>query len=282
MRFGFVTCVQIGLTCMNAIYEVGGKLDLAVTLPDHQARAKSGRIYLDDFCEANGIPLVKSRNVNDPAIVDAVKAAKIDWLFIIGWSQIARQAILDAPRIGALGIHPTLLPEGRGRAPIPWAILKGLPRTGVTLFKLDEGVDTGPILDQAAIPVRPDTTATTLYAATEEVAVNLIRAAFPKIMAGTLAPQAQDEAKASVWEGRRPEDGRLDLAGSVYDAERLVRAVTRPYPGAYIDEEGHRLVVWRAKAAEHGDVAKGAREIRFRDGPLFALEWETHELAMPG
>ena len=137
---------------MKAIYAVGGKLDLAVTLPDHQARAKSGRIYLDRFCEDHAIPLVKSRNVNDEAVVEAVKAAEIDWLFIIGWSQIAREPILSAPRMGALGIHPTLLPEGRGRAPIPWAILKGLPRTGVSLFKLDQGVDTGPILDQAVVP----------------------------------------------------------------------------------------------------------------------------------
>jgi len=263
---------------MHAIYEIGGKLDLAITLPDHQARTKSGRVYLDDFCEGKGIPLVKSRNVNDQTVVDAIRAAEIDWLFIVGWSQIARESVLAAPRLGALGIHPTLLPEGRGRAPIPWTILKGLPRTGVTLFKLDGGVDTGPILDQAIIPVSPDANATELYAQTEEVAVDLIRTAFPKIVAGVLAPRVQDDAKATVWEGRRPEDGRIDLTGSVHDAERLVRAVSRPYPGAFVDDGDRRLVVWAAKILEDGEVFEGARPIRFHDGTLLALDWEEHAI----
>jgi len=267
---------------MNAIYEAGGELDLAVTLPDHQARAKSGRIYLDRFCEQHAIPLVKSRNVNDQAVIDAVKAAEIDWLFIIGWSQIAREGILSAPRMGALGIHPTLLPEGRGRAPIPWAILKGLSRTGVTLFKLDEGVDTGPILDQAIVPLDGSTTATWLYSATEEAAVELIRAAFPKVMAGSLQPRPQDDSKASTWEGRRPEDGRIDLEGSVHDAERLIRAVTRPYPGAFVDEDGPRTVIWRATVAQPGDDVEGSKALSFPDGVLLALEWDTEDIVVPG
>src|SRR5690242_13717067 len=136
-RVGFVTCVQLGLSCMEAIYEVGGKLDLAITLHDETAVAKSGRIYLNEFCAARHIPLVKVRNINDADALAAIASAQLDWLFIVGWSQIARRDVLNAPRKGVLGMHPTLLPQGRGRAAIPWAILLGLPETGVTLFKLD-------------------------------------------------------------------------------------------------------------------------------------------------
>ena len=274
MRFGFVTCVQLGLSCMEALYEAGGTLDLALTLEDDQAVRKSGRVWLDDFCARRGVPLVKARNVNDDEAVAALAAARLDWLFIVGWSQIARERVLAAPRRGVLGMHPTLLPEGRGRAAIPWAILKGLECTGVTLFRLDAGVDTGPILDQVEIPLRPDADAAELYQAVERAHVELMRKAVPKLIAGTLAPRPQDESRSSVWPGRRPEDGRIDLAGSVADAERLVRAVTRPYPGAFADLDGRRLVVWRARIARPGEDCGGDLCLRFPDGVLRCLEWE--------
>lgn len=278
MRFGFVTCVELGLSCMKAIYEIGGRLELVITLPDDRARRKSGRVYLDEFCAAHAIPLVKSPNVNDAAVVAAIKEAGIDWLFIIGWSQIARDEVLAAPRRGVLGMHPTLLPVGRGRAAIPWAILKGLERTGVTLFKLDGGVDTGEILDQLEIPLSPRTDATALYAASEAAHMTLMKDAYPRLLADRLRPQAQDEAAATLWPGRKPEDGAIDLAGSVADAERLVRAVTRPYPGAFVIIGGRKLILWKARIADGDEDCGDDPCLSFRDGRLRALDWEEAPL----
>jgi methionyl-tRNA formyltransferase len=274
MRFGFVTCVQLGLSCMEAIYEAGGRLDLALTLMDDQAVAKSGRVYLDDFCARHGVPLVKARNVNNEDSLAAIEAAELDWLFIVGWSQIARERVLAAPRVGVVGMHPTLLPQGRGRASIPWAILKRLEKTGVTLFKLDTGVDTGEILDQVEIPLRPDTDARELYAAVDAAHVSLMKAAFPKLVEGTIAPRRQDESRASEWPGRKPEDGRIDLAGSAADAECLVRAVTRPYPGAFFEKDGRRIVVWKASIAGSGEECGSDLCLTFSDGRLRCQEWE--------
>lgn len=274
MRFGFVTCVQLGLSCMEAIYEAGGELDLAVTLRDDQAVSKVGRVYLDSFCSEHGIDLVKSGNVNDAAVVDAIRAARIDWLFIIGWSQIARPEVLAASSRGALGMHPSLLPVGRGRAAIPWAILKGLAQTGVTLFKLAEGVDTGEIIDQTVIDLQHDTDATELYAAVEKAHVDLMRAAFPKLAADQLVGRPQDDERATYWPGRTAEDGAIDMDGSVHDAERLVRAVTRPYPGAFYVSGGRKTIVWKARVADDGPVPEGAPQIDFHDGTLYALDWE--------
>ena len=146
MKIAFTTCVQLGRSCIEEILRIGGKLDLLITLKDDRARAKSGRIYLDDIAQKENIPLLKIGNINEPCVLEALAAHGIDWLFIIGWSQIAGPDLLAAPKCGCIGMHPTLLPLGRGRAAIPWAILKGLPQTGVTMFKLDAGVDTGPIL----------------------------------------------------------------------------------------------------------------------------------------
>lgn len=266
-KAGFVTCVQLGLSCMEEIYRIGGRLEVAFTLEDGMARGKSGRVYLDDFAGRHGIPLVKTRSVNDPAVAGEVRRRGLDWLFIIGWSQIAGREVLDAPRIGCVGMHPTLLPEGRGRASIPWAILKGLEETGVTMFRLDEGVDTGDIIAQKRVPIGSGETATELYGKVNEAHVGLIRDNWGSIMDGTARFARQDESRATVWPGRRPEDGRIDPSMGVADALRLVRAVTRPYPGAFY-QEGERVVrIWSAEEGSEGDI-------RLADGWIRPLECE--------
>lgn len=278
MKFGFVTCVQLGLSCMEAIYEVGGKLALAVTLLDDKAVGKSGRVYLDEFCAKHDIPLLKIAHVNDPEVISAITGAEIDWLFIIGWSQIAGPALLGAPRLGVLGMHPTLLPVGRGRAAIPWAILKGLQKTGVTLFKMDHGVDTGPIALQIEIPIDSATDATALYKEVNLAHVKIIHEVIPRIISGGLTLRAQNDEEATVWPGRKPADGEIDLSGSVHDAQRLIRAVTRPYPGAYFYKDLSKVVVWSARVAnccesDNCSESKLSR-LEFRDGALLLQDYQ--------
>ncbi len=271
IRIGFVTCVQLGLSCMEALYEAGGQLSFVMTLEDNQAVNKSGRVYLDDFCERHGVPLLRSRHVNNQDVIEAIKSHEIDWLFIIGWSQIASEEVLNAPKRGVLGMHPTLLPQGRGRAAIPWAILKGLDKTGVTLFKLDAGVDTGPIVDQVEIPLSPTTDAQELYQGVDEAHIALMKKVVPALMEDELNLREQDNSLATEWAGRSPEDGKIDLNGSVYAAERLVRAVTRPYPGAFFYREGEKVVVWKAQVTESPSV----NALRFKDGWLELIEFEA-------
>lgn len=252
---------------MEAIYRAGGALSFAMTLPDDRARTKSGRVYIDDFCVKNGIPLLKSSHVNNPDVIEAIKAAKLDWLFIIGWSQIASEELLNSPLRGVMGMHPTLLPEGRGRAAIPWAILKDLTKTGVTLFKMDAGVDTGPIAAQIEIPLSPETTATHLYDQVDAAHIKLIDQVIPIINSDKLTLREQDHSQATLWPGRKPEDGRINFAGSVHEAEKLVRAVTHPYPGAFYDIGNTRHIVWAAEISSDGDAADGPH-LNFTDGIL--------------
>jgi methionyl-tRNA formyltransferase len=277
MRVGFVTAVRLGLSCMEAIYDVGGRLSIALTLRDDLARAKSGRVYLDSFCGAHGIPLHKIRNINDSESVDRIRAADLDWLFIIGWSQIAGEAVLQSARKGAIGIHPTLLPIGRGRAPIPWAILLGLATTGVTLFKLDRGVDTGPIIAQTILHLSARETATSLYERVDAAHLTILKENWAAVVSDSLVLRPQDEAQATTWRARRPEDGKMDAEMSVATADRLVRAVTRPYPGAFLEDNEGILRVW-ATGAPNEDLSSNqmkvsSRRLRFRDGWLDATDW---------
>jgi len=276
MKLGFVTCVQLGLSCMQAIYDAGGELVFAMTLPDDKAVNKSGRIYIDDFCRANNINLLKSSHVNNPEVLQAIQLSGIDWLFIVGWSQIASIGVLSAPKMGVLGMHPTLLPVGRGRAAIPWAILNGLEKTGVSMFKMDTGVDTGPVAAQIEIPLSPITTATDLYSKVDAAHVALIHKTIPLLLSNKLNLVKQDESKATLWSGRKPEDGEIQLNGSVFDAEKLIRAVTRPYPGAFYFEEKTKRIVWSAKYIHVDNFEKLSDVVflKFDDGVLLLEDYE--------
>ena len=138
MKIAFCTCVELGKSCIEEVYDLGGNFELLITLKDDILTKKSGRIYLDNIAKKNNTQLLKIKHINDDIVIETLKKKNIDWLFIIGWSQIASEKVLNSCNKGVIGAHPTLLPRGRGRASIPWAIIKGLDNTGLTFFKMDK------------------------------------------------------------------------------------------------------------------------------------------------
>ena len=285
MKVGFVTCVKLGFCCMEEIYRIGGRLDLVISLHNHIAPNKSGRIYVDEFCNFHNIPLFKVKNINEASVIQLIKLKEPDWLFIIGWSQIAKKEVLEAPKKGCLGMHPTLLPEGRGRAAIPWAILKGLKKTGVTLFKLDENVDTGPIIDQEIIDIEEKETATTLYEKVIEAHKSLIRKIWPKLVEDTVQWYPQNEELATYWPERKPEDGKISFSMTTEEVDRLVRAVTRPYPGSFIIYNNKKYIIWSGEP--HTGIKFGADLffdennhlwLRTADGYFEAKDWQEFDI----
>lgn len=271
MKFGFVTCVEIGLSCMRAIYEIGGDLELIISLPDEKAKKKSGRIYVDDFASKNNIPVLKTNHINDTIAIQTIKEKKIDWLFIIGWSQIASEEVITAPNIGVIGAHPTLLPIGRGRAAIPWAIIKGLDKTGVSFFKMDKGVDTGLILGQEIVPISKEETATTLYNKINVAHEIFIKKLFIDLKSNKVKGYKQEESKATYWEGRKPKDGEINKNMTIEEADRLVRATTSPYPGAFIIIENKKIIIWKGSSTKD----KTSLTINLADGNYYAIIYEV-------
>ncbi len=272
MKFAFVSCVGFGLTCIKQLYNSGHKLDLVITLHDHLSNNKSGRVYFDSFCHTQNIELLKVTNINDQVCYRRIKELQIDWLFIIGWSQIAKQPILDSVEYGVIGAHPTLLPMGRGRAAIPWTILKELDYTGVTFFKMDSGVDSGDILCQELIKVNSLENATTLFKKVNIAHKNGVRTLVSKIINNNLIYTQQDQKLVSYWPERKDEDGKIQLEGSVYEAEKLIRATTRPYPGAYFIKESIKIRVWKAKIINK-IISNDDKILIFYDGILLLEEY---------
>jgi len=272
VRFGFIICVRLGESCIEELAAFGANLVYLGSLHDEIARKKSGRVYLDGLAQRLDVPLTKFRNINDHDAVESIREAELDWLYLIGWSQIARSHILTTPTRGVIGMHPTLLPKGRGRASIPWAILKGLTETGVSMFQLDEGTDTGPLLGQVRVPIAPDETSTSLYDKIAEAHRTLIRDVHQPLAEGQIAPVAQDNSLATEWPGRSPEDGSIIRTRmTVSDVDRLVRASTHPYPGAYVVEDAGGVVrVW---AGQQTEPVGASYEIHTVDGSYWATDF---------
>ena len=277
MNFGFVTCVKLGYSCIKKIYEIGGTLNLIISLNDNIGKKKSGRIYLDDFCSKNNIPLLKVKHINDSEVVNLIYKYNIDWLFIIGWSQIASKEVVESPNIGCIGAHPTLLPIGRGRASIPWAIIKNVDYTGLTFFKIDEGVDTGDILYQEKIKINDDETATTLYKKINKAHADIIEKIWDDLLFNKINLIKQDDLIATYWEGRKPSDGQLFDSMTVKEVDRLVRATTTPYPGAfYILDNSSKIIIWSGTIISKPN--KSIFYIKFSDGYYSVDKYEKYDL----
>jgi methionyl-tRNA formyltransferase len=251
VRLVWVTFDVIGRRCVEASADAGGEVVGIVTLPGPVDPQRSGQCAFDEVAERVGAALVETRDVNADETVAAVQALEPDLLFVVGWSQLVRDPFIALAREGVFGMHPTLLPRHRGRAPIPWAILGGLARTGVTLFEIaDATADSGPIVGQVEIEIAPDETATTLFEKVSDAHAALIRAYVPRLIAGTAPRLPQDTRRASAWPKRTPADGIIDWETRARYLDDWVRAQTRPYPGAFTYAGDDRVVVWRARPVE--------------------------------
>lgn len=290
---GAVESTRIAIECIAR--SPGWSLPLVATLPRSLAHRHSDFVDLTEPARLAGAELFAGANANAAESLAAIRAADPDYLFIIGWSQIARAELISIPRFGSIGYHPAALPRMRGRAVIPWTILAGEPITGGTLFWIDEGVDSGPILQQGFFHVAADETATTLYARHMQLLERLMGDALAAISAGAAPRQVQDE-RFATWAARRTQEcGRIDWAQDARSIDCLVRAVARPYPGARtrIASSDQDLIVWQARVASEGHrhQARTGQVIARSDSSFTVLcgdstaievtEWECASASMP-
>jgi methionyl-tRNA formyltransferase len=251
MRLVWVSFDVMGRDCLAAAAEAGAEVAAVVTLPGPIDPNRSGQCSFDEIAAELGARLVETVDVNSPETIAALREADPDLTFVVGWSQLVLDEFIGLPRHGVFGMHPTLLPRHRGRAAIPWAILSGLAKTGVTLFQIADGTaDSGPVVGQVDVPIARDETATTLYDKVTAAHLELVRQFVPKLLDGSAERTPQDTRRASAWPKRAPADGIIDWetrAPYLYD---WVRAQTRPYPGAFTFLGDDRLVVWRARPVD--------------------------------
>ena len=272
MRTVWVSFDTIGRESLEAAADVGAEIVGIVTLPGPIDPNRSGQCTFDEVAARLGATLMETSDVNAAETVDAVAALDPELIFVVGWSQIAREPFLALAREGVFGMHPTLLPRHRGRAAIPWAILSGLARTGVTLFEIvDATADSGAIVGQAVVEIGADDTAETLFERISDAHVELIRVYVPQLLTRIAPRVPQEPSRASSWPKRAPADGIIDWetrAPYLYD---WVRAQTRPYPGAFTFLGDEKVVVWRARPLDLAAEAPAGTIVATEpEGPVVA------------
>ena len=272
MRTVWVSFDTMGRDCLEAAVEVGAEIVGVVTLPGPIDPDRSGQCAFDDVAARLGAALIETRDVNALETLNAIRKLEPELAFVVGWSQLVHDPFIALAREGVFGMHPTLLPRHRGRAPIPWAILSGLTRTGVTLFEIvDSTADSGAIVGQVEVEIAPDETATSLFARLADAHVQLVRELVPQLLSRSAPRSRQDPGRASSWPKRVPADGIIDWetrAPYLYD---WVRAQTRPYPGAFTYFGDDKVIVWEARPVELAAEAPAGTIVDVSaDGPVVA------------
>lgn len=199
------------------------------------------------LAETLGLPVIQPRRLREPEAMRRLAAWKPDLIVVAAFGQILRQEVLELPRHGCLNVHASLLPRWRGAAPIQAAILNSDAETGVTIMKMDPGIDTGDIISQRGLQILPTDTAETLGDRLAQTGANLLADTLPGYLRGEIKPEPQAEAGASYAPMLKKEDGLLDFSQSAAALERRVRAM-QPWPGAFTFWQDQPLKIRRAHA----------------------------------
>jgi|GEM_PF-3590 len=205
-----------------------------------------------ELAASRNIPVFAPEDINHPLWVKRIKKLNPDIIFSFYYRHLIKPALLDIPPAGCLNLHGSLLPKYRGRCPINWVLVNGEKETGVTLHYMTARPDDGYIVGQRKIIITPEDTARSLHKKTAEAAAILLHEILPGIKNGTAPRIPQDNLQATYYGGRRPEDGQINWNGSAGEVRNLVRAVTRPYPGAFSYIVDTKCLIWMVSEMPSG------------------------------
>jgi methionyl-tRNA formyltransferase len=192
--------------------------------------------------EAAGLPVFQPEKIRRPEAVEMLRQWPADLFVVAAFGQILPQTVLDLPHLGSINIHASLLPRWRGAAPIQAAVRAGDAETGITIMRMDAGLDTGPILTQRAIPVAPDETGASLHDKLAVLGGDLLLDTLPGYLDGSITPQPQDDAQATLAPRIRKDEGHIDWSAPAQAIDRTVRAFT-PWPGTFSFWDGKLLKI---------------------------------------
>ena len=233
------------------------------------------------------LPVYTPKSVNEPEWIGRIRAMQPDLIFSFYYREMIADEILGLAPLGAYNMHGSLLPKYRGRAPVNWAVLHGETETGATLHVMVRRPDAGDIVDQEAVGIGPEETAREVFDKVTLAARTVLERQLDNLIAGRAPRRPQDESAAQYFGGRNAEDGRIDWSRDGRSIFNLIRAVTRPYPGAHTQSGAMRLTIWWAKpvlcdSATPGEVISVAPlKIGTGDGCLEVSDWEWQAAGLP-
>ncbi len=249
---------DVGVRCLRELIVAGVEIPLLFTHDDDpNERRWFGSVAA--LAAEHGIRTVTPVDANTADWVAEGVRAKPEFLFSFYYRHLLSPAWLAVPSRGALNLHGSLLPKYRGRAPVHWAILKGERETGASLHYMVEKPDAGALVDQEAVPIGENDEALEVSQRVSAAAARVVARSLPRLIAGTAAAVPLDLARGSYFGRRRPEDGRIDWSAGARAVHDLVRAVAPPFPGAFTEVAGTRLMVLKTRLdprpARHPEAA---------------------------
>lgn len=247
MRIILIGAVESTAVSVKAMAAAGHSPVAIVSLEPNLAHRHSDFVDMQPLAQKVGAEFIPVRSVNASESVERITALQPDWLVVVGWSQIVHEPLLRAARLGAVGYHPSPLPELRGRAVLAWTILLGRTWTAGSLFTLEPEVDSGRILAQLRFDLDPRETLATLMTKHMTALDQMWRDLLPAMADGIPKGVIQDPARVSHCAKRTAADGRIVWDQDVAVIDRLIRAVTKPYPGAFSHRGSDRLSIWEAE-----------------------------------
>ena len=269
-----LSCASLQALAGNAKYQIAA----VVTQPD---RPKGRDLKLQpspvkSLALRLGLPVLQPERARDEKFIAGLRALQPDLIVTVAYGQMLPPTILDLPRHGCLNVHTSLLPKYRGAAPIQWAIANGDTETGVTIMKMDAGLDTGPVVSQCRTAIQPEDDSATLHDRLAQLGAELLVQTIPDYVAGKIQPLLQPADGASRAAKIKKEDGRIDWNQPARVIGNRLRAFT-PWPGAFTflkaEPKPHLLKIWKAEVVEQscGGACQDAASKR-RPGEILSAD----------
>ena len=271
---------------LETMVEVNFPISYVFSLDDAVSENVSDYDPVFKTAEKFNVPYKKFKKINDEENVKIIKEIEPDYIFVIGLSQLVKDEIINAAKKGVVGFHPAPLPKYRGRATNVWQQLLGVKESAVSVFFIDDGIDSGDILAQEPYYIGDNDYCQDVLDKIDEAAIVAMRKVLIGLRDNTLVPVKQNDEEASYTLKRSPEDGLIDWNQSIKDIHLFIRAISKPYPGAFSMYDGKsKIVIYRAEVLENkkyigfnGQIAelrKDGFDVVCKDGLLRVTDYEN-------
>ncbi len=257
MRIIFMGTPDFAVGTLEALVNAGHEVVLAVTQPDKPQGRKQILVAppVKQTAEKLGIPVYQPKRVREPEALALLRGYEPELIVVAAFGQILPKELLDMPTYGCINVHASLLPKYRGAAPIQWAILNGDAVTGVTIMRMDVGLDTGDMIAKAEVAITPEDTGGSLFDRLAETGAKLCVDTIPSIVDGTAVYTPQDEQAATKVGQISKKDGLIDFTRSAAAIECQIRGLN-PWPSAYTSLAGKTLKIWSAQVSDRQTEAQ--------------------------
>ncbi len=249
MKIFFIGTIEFSKKALEKLIELNAQVVGVCT--KEKSEFNSDFADLSPLCEKNKIPYKYVDNVNSKNNCNWIKSLNPDIIFCFGWSNLLKKNILTLAPMGVLGFHPSELPKNRGRHPLIWALALGLKKSASTFFFMDEGIDSGEILSKKSFDILNNDDAQVLYDKFVDIALTQIEEFLPQLEKKSYRTIKQNDEASNIWRKRNKTDGQIDFRMGSQAIYNLVRALTKPYVGAYINYKEKEITVWKVEIIEN-------------------------------